>query len=171
MMRKLATTGAVAAIAMIPALAIADQPRAASAGQAVQVAAVTPEMQKLIEAAKKEGKVEVILSGQVPQKLRAAMPAFEKKYGIKVNFQTGSGRRHAERILAERRVGRRTIDVWLGGANTALVQLVPNKALASFPELLVDPEVKDQSKWFQGKHHYTDPENRFIFTWGASPAY
>lgn len=171
MIRKLVSTGAVAAIAMIPALAMGDQPQAVSAVSAVQVAAVTPEMQKLIEAAQKEGKVEVILSGQVPHKLRAAMPAFEKKYGVKVNFQTGSGRKHAERILAERRVGRFTLDVWLGGANTALVQLVPNKALASFPELLVDPDVKDQSKWYQGKHHYTDPEGRFIFTWGASPAY
>lgn len=124
-----------------------------------------------VRAAQKEGKVELILSGQMPQKLRKAMPEFEKKYGVKVNFQTGGGSAHAARILAERRVGRFTLDVWLGGANTALVQLVPNKALASFPELLIDPEVKDLGKWYKGKHYYTDPEGRYIFTWGASPTY
>jgi iron(III) transport system substrate-binding protein len=158
MMRQLVSMGVAAAALVFPTVS-------------AQVAAATPEMEKLIAAAKKEGKVEVILSGQVPRKLRAAMPAFEAKYGVKINFQTGSGRKHAERILAERRVGRFTLDVWLGGANTALVQLLPNKALASFPELLVDPEVKDPKLWYRGRHHYTDPEHRFIFTWGASPAY
>lgn len=134
-------------------------------------AAASAEWDALVQAARKEGKVELILSGQVPQLLRKAMPEFENKYGVRVNFQTGAGTAHAERILAERRVGRYTLDVWLGGANTALVSLIPNKALASLPELLVDPEVTDQSLWFQGKHHYTDPEKRYIFAWGASPTY
>ena len=131
----------------------------------------TPEWEALVKAAQQEGKVELILSGQVPQRLRPILPQFEKKYGVKVNFQTGGGSAHAERILAERRIGRFTLDVWLGGANTALVSLLPNKALVSFPELLIDPEVNDKSKWFQGKHHYTDLDSRYIFTWGASPAY
>src|SRR5690242_2397937 len=99
--------------------------------------ASSPEWDELVKAAQKEGKVELILSGQVPQRLKPAFPEFEKKYGVKVNFQTGGGSAHAERILAERRVGRFTLDVWLGGANTALVSLVPNKALTSLPELLI----------------------------------
>ncbi len=132
--------------------------------------AASPEWDELVKAAQKEGKVELILSGQVPQRLRPAFPEFEKKYGVKVNFQTGGGSAHAERILAERRVGRFTLDVWLGGANTALVSLVPNKAVMPLPELLIDPAVTDQSLWYRGKHHYTDPEGRYIFTWGASPS-
>lgn len=136
-----------------------------------QEAPASPEWAALVKAAQAEGKVELILSGQVPQRLRPAFAPFEKRYGIKVNSQTGGGSAHAERILAERRVGRYTLDVWLGGANTALVSLMPNKALVSFPELLIDPSVTDRSLWFQGKHHYTDPEGRYIFTWGASPGY
>ena len=31
--------------------------------------------------------------------------------------------------------------------------------------------MKNPKRWYQGKHHYTDPHGRFIFTWGASPAY
>ena len=122
-------------------------------------------------AARQEGKLELILSGQVPMRLRKAMPAFETKYGVKVNFQTGGGSAHGERILAERRFGRYTVDVWLGGQNTPLVYLLPNKALVPFAELLVDPDVKDPSRWFRGKHHYTDDEGRYIFTWGASPSH
>ncbi len=155
MMRQLIATTALAAAVLLPGLAYGDDS--------------APAMQKLIAAAKKEGKVEVILSGQVPRILRKAMPVFQKKYGIKVNFQTGSGHKHAERILAERQAGRYTVDVWLGGANTALVQLLPNHALTPLPDHLVDPDVRNQALWYKGKHHYTDPEHKYIFTWGASP--
>ena len=108
------------------------------------------------------------MSGQVPETLRVVMPQFERKYGVKVNFQTGSGGQHAARILAERRFGRYTLDAWLGGSSTPIAQLLPNGALAPIDELLVDPDVKDPSKWFQGRHPYMDPERRYIFTWGAS---
>lgn len=129
----------------------------------------TPQMQALIKAAQAEGRVEVILSGQVPQRLRVLMPDFEKRYGIRVNFQTGSGRSHAQRILAERRNGRYTIDAWLGGDGTALTQLIPNGVLAPIPELLIDPEVTDLSKWYKGRHYYTDPDQRYVFAFGAQP--
>jgi ABC-type Fe3+ transport system substrate-binding protein len=134
-------------------------------------AAAGPGWEQLVAAAKKEGKVEVVLSGQMPVKLRGVLPEFEKQYGVKVNFQTGQGRAHAARILAERRAGRYTVDVWIGGANTALSRLYPNKALAPLDALLIDPSVKDPKNWFKGKLHFSDPENKFILAWGASPAY
>ncbi len=171
MLRQIVSSAALAAILTLSANAYGSDASPATAAGQPQAAASSSEWDALVAAARKEGKVELILSGQVPLLLRKAMPEFEKKYGVRVNFQTGGGSTHAERILAERRVGRFTLDVWLGGANTALVSLVPNKALAPFPELLVDPEVNDRSLWFQGKHHYTDPEGRYIFTWGASPTY
>lgn len=131
--------------------------------------APTPQMQALIKAAQAEGEVDVILSGQVPTRLRPLMPGFEKKYGIKVNFQTGGGSKHAQRILAERKLGRRTVDVWLGGANTALTQLVPNNALQPIAPLLIDPDVTDLSKWYKGRHYYVDEFGKFIFAFGAQP--
>ena len=137
--------------------------------QAADAAEATPDMQALIKAAQAEGQLELILSGQVPQKLSVLMPDFEKQYGVRVNFQTGSGSAHAQRILAERRVGRYTIDAWLGGDSTALTQLIPNKVLASIPELLIDPEVTDLSKWYKGRHYYTDPDQRYVFVFGAQP--
>jgi iron(III) transport system substrate-binding protein len=127
------------------------------------------EWDELVKAAQREGEVDVIMYGGINLQ-NGAVQAFEKKYGIKVNYQTGSSRQHAERILAERRLGRYTVDAWIGGANTALTKLLPNGVLQPIPPLLVDPEVKDPSNWFQGEHHYTDPERRYIYTWGAAPA-
>lgn len=123
----------------------------------------------LVRAARAEGKVEVILSGQMPTRLVKVMPEFEKKYGVKVNFQTGSGRQHASRILAERRVGRHSIDAWIGGAVTGNVTLIPNGALAPIEPLLMDPEVKNPARWYKGRLHFADAAGKYIFAWGASP--
>lgn len=152
---------------LIPAAVLA----AALALPVQAFAADTPAMQKLVEEAKKEGTLELILGGQMPRRLVPAARAFGEKYGIKVNYQTGSSRRHAARILAERKAGRFTADVWIGGANSGLSLLLPNGMLRRMDTLLIAPEVTDKSKWYQGQHHYTDPESRYIFTWGASPAY
>lgn len=172
MFTKLVSTGAMAALLLLPGSAFADGTGPKSTSASTQIAAAhAAEWKKLVNAARKEGKVEVILGGQMPRKLRKIMPEFEKKYGVKVNFQTGSSRRHSARIRAERKGGKFTIDVWIGGANTALSILLPNKMLAPVDELLLDPEVKNPARWYKGKHHYTDPFGRYIFTWGASPAY
>lgn len=170
MIGKYLLTGAAALLLLLPQAVRADE----TAQIAVPASAMnqpSPEWDELVKAAQKEGRVELIIAGQAVSKLRPAMATFEKKYGGKVDFQTGGGGAHAERILAERRSGRYTVDVWIGGANTALVSLIPNKALAPIPELLIDPDVTDPSHWFQGKHHYTDPDGRYIFTYAASPAH
>ena len=171
MFRQWISRGLWIAAVLAPIQALASDDQSTIRGRSDEVAAATSEWDELVAAARKEGKVELILSGQVPMRLRKAMPDFEKKYGVRVNFQTGGGSAHGERILAERRVGRYTVDVWLGGQNTPLVYLLPNKALMSFPELIVDPDVKDPSRWFRGRHHYTDEEGRYIFTWGAAPSH
>ena len=138
---------------------------------ALPAAAADSTWDELVAAAQREGKVELVLSGQVPQRLRVAMPEFEKKYGVRVNFQTGGGAAHISRLLAERRLNRYSLDVWLGGATGVISSLLPIGAAVPFADLIIDPEVKNPARWFQGKHHYIDPENRYIFVWGASPTY
>ena len=156
MLKKMLALSAVAMTVLAASLAHADDN--------------APAMRELIKAAQAERQVEVLLSGQVPAQLRPLMQQFEKRYGIRVNAQVGGGDQNGQRILAERRVGRYTLDIWLGGANTALVQLLPNKALAPVPDLLVDPEVTDLSKWYKGQHFYVDPDKRYVFAFGAQPA-
>ncbi len=172
MLRAIVFNSVLAALVLWPVAAQAETPASAQASPSVQVAqAATAEWKALVRAAKAEGKVEVMLGGQMPRKLRKAMPEFTKKYGIKVNFQTGSSRRHSARILAERKQGKYTVDAWIGGANTALSIMLPNKMLQPVDTLLIDPEVKNPARWYKGKQHYTDPYGRYIFTWGASPSY
>ena len=84
MIRKLIASAAFGALLLLPT--------------AVAAAPNTPEWQALVKAAKAEGKVEVILSGQVPQRLRPAFAEFENLYGVRVTFQTGAGSAHADRI-------------------------------------------------------------------------
>jgi iron(III) transport system substrate-binding protein len=162
-----------AAFVLAPVAAQADGTVTGASRAPVQVAAadVMAKWKALIRAAKREGKVEVNLGGQMPRKLRKVMPAFEKKYGIKVNFKTGGSRGHRARMFAERKMGRYSVDVWIGGANGALAAIYPKKLMVSLPELLIDPQVTNQKLWYKGKHHYTDPDKRYIFTWGASPSY
>ncbi len=168
MTRKFLSAPIFATVLLIPAVAFAGSAYNAATNQ---VAAASPEWQQLIQAAKREGKVDVNLGGQMPRKLGKALGAFEKKYGIKVNFKTGGSREHRARLYAERKMGLYNVDVWIGGAGGALRTLYPKKLLVPLPGLLLDPEVTDRSKWFNGKHHYTDPQGRYIFTWGASPSY
>ncbi len=172
MKRGFLSSVAGAALLLLPALALAGPAAPKPEGALTQVAAAaSAEWKALVRAAKREGKVEVNLGGQMPRKLRTAMPAFTEKYGIKVNFKTGGSRGHRARMFAERKMGRYVVDVWIGGANGALAAIYPKKLLVPLPKLLIDPQVTDQSLWYKGKHHYTDPDNRYIFTWGASPSY
>ena len=171
MLRKIVSIGALAALLALPGLAHGDGTAPGTASTPTQVAASSDQWKALVRAAKREGQVEVMLGGQMPRQLRKIMPEFTKKYGIKVNYQTGSSRRHSARILAERKQGKYTVDAWIGGANTALSVMLPNKMLVPVDELLIDPEVSNPARWYKGKQHYTDPHGRYIFTWGASPSY
>jgi len=47
--------------------------------------------------------------------------------------------------------------------------LYKGRALAPVPPALILPEVVDESKWYSGKHVYTDPEGQYIFVYIASP--
>ena len=171
MLRKIVSIGALAALLALPGLAHGDGTAPGAASTPTQVAASSDQWKTLVRAAKREGQVEVMLGGQMPRQLRKIMPEFTKKYGIKVNYQTGSSRRHSARILAERKQGKYTVDAWIGGANTALSVMLPNKMLVPVDELLIDPEVSNPARWYKGKQHYTDRYGRYIFTWGASPSY
>ena len=44
------------------------------------------------------------------------------------------------------------------------------KALDSIKSLLVPPEVLDETKWLEGRHRYTDPEQRHVFFYIANPS-
>lgn len=116
--------------------------------------------EKTLQAAKKEG--QVVLYGSADfEKLFAE---FHKKYPeIKVTGVFGRGADVAKRLMAERRGEKFLADLYVNGLTTGYNVFYKAKVLDPIPPLLVLPEVTDTSKWYQGKHHYVDPENQYLF--------
>jgi len=125
------------------------------------------EWEKTVAAAKKEGQVAVYISGY-----EEILPEFQKEYPeIKVVPITGRGSQLGQRLLAERRAEKYLADVVNAGGVTTFQQLFPNKVFDPLKPALLLPEITDTSKWYQGKHHYSDPENQYIFNYIGTATY
>jgi len=108
------------------------------------------EWNKVLTAAKKkEGKV-VIRASSDPAVRRTLPPAFEARYGIKVEQLVGRGSEIAARMRVERRARVYTVDVVLTGLGTAATVLYPGKMLDPLKPALIRPDVLDPSKWKKG---------------------
>jgi iron(III) transport system substrate-binding protein len=117
------------------------------------------EWDKTVQAAKKEGELFVYASDTAEILLKE----FEKKYQIKVVTAAagGGGRFAVERLLPERRAGRYIADLYIWSPSTGYI-LYQAKIFDSLKRVLSLPEVLDQSKWWQEKHHYVDPEAEYL---------
>jgi iron(III) transport system substrate-binding protein len=125
------------------------------------------EWEKTVEAAKREGQVTVYISGY-----DAILPDFQKDYPeIKVVAVTGRGNEIGQRVAAERRGEKFIADVVSAGANPNHQQFFRGKMLDPIKPALILPEVLDQSKWYEGKHTYADPEGQYVFVYVGSATY
>lgn len=116
--------------------------------------------EKLIKAAEREGEVRVVGSDSH----RDAALAFQKAYPkIRMNFEPGAGRDFAPRVMAERRAGKYLVDITMLGSATQFGVFYRAGIFDPMASAMVLPEVIDQSKWWKGKHHYADPEQKYIF--------
>ena len=73
-----------------------------------------------VAAAKQEGKV-IVYGAQVPQAMKPLHAAFEKKYGIGVEYWRGSSTQVSERALTEWRAGKPGFDVIEGNRGVQLI--------------------------------------------------
>jgi iron(III) transport system substrate-binding protein len=116
------------------------------------------EWERTVKGAEREGEVSYYTVGEYGFVLE-----FEKKFPrIKVKVVSGRGSDLLSRIMTERRAGKYLADVARIG-NTSPYSLYQAKALQPIASALTLPEVRDESKWWQGKHHYVDPESKYIF--------
>jgi iron(III) transport system substrate-binding protein len=138
-------------------------------------AAAPPDWEKAVQAAEREGQVVVYIAGY-----EAVIEAgvFQKAYPkIKVVTVTGSGTQLAPRIANERRAGKYLADVYNGGGNSLHQTLYLGKMLDPIKPALILPDVVDESKWWEGKHKYVDPEGVYVFAYegnvssGGGPSY
>jgi iron(III) transport system substrate-binding protein len=117
--------------------------------------------QKVIEGARKEAQLAISHTRGPFEKLFAE---FNKRHPeIKVTSTSGRGGDLISRIMAERRAGKYLTDIYLGSSGTPLDVLYPAKALEAIQPFMILPEVGEPAGWFRGRHHYADPENRFIY--------
>ncbi|HEY3303628.1 MAG TPA: extracellular solute-binding protein [Candidatus Binatia bacterium] len=121
------------------------------------------EWETTVAAAEREGQLSLYIFEAGPVGVETVQ-AFEKAYPkIKVSQLRARGSDLGPRIVAERRAGKYLVDVFTGGKGTAHATLYVGKTLDPIKLLLLLPEVLDESKWWQGKHKYVDPEGKYIF--------
>ncbi len=121
------------------------------------------EWDKTLKAAEQEG--QVVYSGCGSH---AYLAEFQNKFPrIKLESVDGPCAELVSRIMAERRPGKYLTDVIRFGLTSAH-SFYRGKALQPINAAMILPEVKDQSKWWQNKHQYSDPEGKYLFVPAAS---
>ena len=133
----------------------------AFAGLANAGAAWEEEWDRVLQAAKKEGKVAII--GPIgPDRRDALTIAFEKKYGIGIEYHADSGAGILPRLSAERKADRYLWDVVVTGTTTGLENLIPARVLDPLEANLILPEVKDLKLWRNGALEFLDPGRQLL---------
>lgn len=144
-------------VVLVSMLISGCSPKAVPATQSKTEEAATPkiaqskegwelEWDKLLAAAKKEGKV-VVYSGLVSESHRVLSQTFKEKFGITAEFVAGTPSETARKVISERQGGIYLGDVHLGGTVIVLVMIAPTGAFDSLDEALILPEVKDPKAW------------------------
>jgi ABC-type Fe3+ transport system substrate-binding protein len=130
-------------------------------------AAWQADWEKTIKAAEEERELVIYMTQAFEPVFRET---FQKKYPkIKVTLVTGRGPELSQRVMSERRAGKFIADLYISGNITPLTVFHRAKILEPVKPLLLLPEVVDTSGWYEGKHHYDDPENRYIFVFEGTP--
>ncbi|HEX9879227.1 MAG TPA: hypothetical protein VGB25_03415, partial [Candidatus Binatia bacterium] len=106
------------------------------------------EWTELRKMAQQEGQLVAFICCGVGRGVGKHIGEFEEKYKIKVVFSSGASRQQSDRVLAERRAGKYSLDVWIGGITSANTRLLPAKVVEPMRPLLFNPEVLDKASWY-----------------------
>jgi ABC-type Fe3+ transport system substrate-binding protein len=127
------------------------------------------EWEKTVKAAEQEGQVVLYSLSEIGDAI--ANSGFQKKFPkIKISVVTARGGEHVSRLMAERRAGKFLADLGNLG-NTSPYTLYQSKAFDPIASAFILPEVKDESKWWQGKQQFIDPEGKFILVYVGAPLF
>ena len=127
------------------------------------------EWDKTLKAAEQEGQVVLYSLSEIGDAI--ANTGFQKKFPrIKISVVTARGGEHVSRVMAERSAGKFLADIGNLG-NTSPYTLYQSKTLEPIASSFILPEVGDESKWWQGKQQFIDPENRYILVYVGAPLF
>jgi len=121
---------------------------------------------KTVKAAEKEGQLNIYFTLGPHRVVEDFQKAYPK---IKVVGVFGRSSGLVQRILTERRAGMHLADVRVGGGGRHIVNLIKNGMSDPIKPLLILPEVVDKSKWWEGKHRYPDPQQKYFFAFIGAP--
>lgn len=124
------------------------------------------EWSRVLEAAKKEGKV--VVSIPASAELRKKMEeVFEKRFaGIDLEVITAAGSKSVRRIADEFKAGVRYHDAHVGGTSSMVTGLIREKIAEPIEPSMMLPEVKEPKNWWGG-HIYVDKAKRFAYAFQA----
>jgi len=124
------------------------------------------EWEKTVKAAEEESALVIYMTQSLEPVFR---DSFQKKFPkIKVTVATGRGPEISQRVMSERRAEKFAVDLYISGSTSPRI-FHRAKMLEPVKQLLLLPDVVDPSGWYEGKHHYNDPENRYIFVFEGTP--
>ena len=123
------------------------------------------EWERVLEAAKKEGRV--VASIPPSAELRKGLEeAFSKRFGIVLEPVLSRGANLIGRMVDEYKAGVRYFDLHIGGTDSAVKGLLPEAILEPVEPWFIVPEVKEAKNWWGG-HIWIDRAKRFIYPFDA----
>jgi iron(III) transport system substrate-binding protein len=130
---------------------------------ASEAADQTGEWARILEAAKREGRVVVSIppSAELRKTLKEV---FEKRFGIELELVTGRGSQIIRRIADEHKAGVHYFDVHTGGSGATLYGLAG--IMDAVEPYFILPEVKDAHHWWGG-HMYVDKSKQYVYSFLA----
>ena len=131
---------------------------------AEQKAGWQTEWEKTLEAAKKEGQLNIEGSPVYEEVFRD----FQKKFGIKVVIDTAPGGEKFKRVMTERRAGKYLWDVIMAGGATIYLFYKVNAVDPIKPTFIL-PEVIDETHWWNKQHNYFELERKYILNFNMAP--
>ena len=99
-------------------------------------------------AGKAEGQLVFRTGSSETKQYRQWLPELEKVTGLKIQLLSGSSSSLAAKVVASRRVGKSTADLWIGGPSSIVNVFVPAGAVQDLKPLLLHPEITDPKLWF-----------------------
>jgi iron(III) transport system substrate-binding protein len=126
---------------------------------------VTSEWEKVLEAAKREGKVTVSIPASIEFR-KQLEENFKKRFGIDVEVFTARGSSAVRRMADEFKSGVRYFDLHIGGSASAVSGLLDEALLDPIEPWLVLPEVRDPKNWWGG-HMWVDNAKKYIYSFQA----
>lgn len=125
-----------------------------------------PEWDKVLEAARKEGRV--VVSIPTSAELRKEFESgFQKAFpGIELELSVARGASNINKAVEEQNAGMRLLDLHIGGTTSIITGLLAQNLVEPVLPAMILPEVRDPKQWWGG-HIWADNAKKFIYGFTA----